>query len=96
LGSFLGVKEQGHGVDHIPSLSAKVKQVWSYITTSPVGLHGTDMDNFTITCMTEYIESELNVRYFYHKKLLQDIFCMSIVILQPRKQMEILYRYIRL
>jgi hypothetical protein len=66
-GSFLGVKQQGHEVDHLPSLGAKVKQEWSYITTSPVGLNGTDRGNFTFTCMTDYIESELNVRYFYRE-----------------------------
>ena len=29
-----GVKQQGHEVDHLPSLSAKAKHEWSYITNS--------------------------------------------------------------
>jgi hypothetical protein len=35
-----GVKWPGHEVDHLLPPSAKVKNVWSYTSTSPVGLHG--------------------------------------------------------
>jgi len=81
------VKQQGYEVDHLPSLRANIKQEWSYISVTPVGFHGIDRSNFILTCMTDYIESELNVRCFYHEKLFWDIFCMSVVILQPSKQM---------
>jgi hypothetical protein len=39
-GSFPGVKRLGHGVDHPPSSSAKVKEKCSYTSTPPLGLHG--------------------------------------------------------
>jgi len=36
----LGVKKLGCEADHSPPPSAEVKNVWSYISTPPVCLHG--------------------------------------------------------
>jgi hypothetical protein len=57
-GSFPGVKWPGHEADHSPPSSAKVKNVWSYTSTSPIRLHGVVLswrkhrDNFTLTFYT--------------------------------------------
>jgi hypothetical protein len=39
-GTFLGVKRPGHGFDHSPPPSAKVKTEWSYNSTPSISLHG--------------------------------------------------------
>jgi hypothetical protein len=36
----LGVKQLRHEADHSPPSSAKVKNAWSYTSTSPICLHG--------------------------------------------------------
>jgi hypothetical protein len=36
----LGVKRPGRGADHSPPSSAEVKNVWRYISTPPIHLHG--------------------------------------------------------
>jgi hypothetical protein len=36
----VGVKRQGREADHSPPSSAKVKNVWSCTSTSPIHLHG--------------------------------------------------------
>jgi hypothetical protein len=38
-GSFPGVKQLGHGADHSPPSSAKVKNAWSYTSTLLISLH---------------------------------------------------------
>jgi hypothetical protein len=38
--SFPGVKRQGREADHSPPSSAEVKNAWSYISISPIRLHG--------------------------------------------------------
>jgi len=45
--SFLGVKQLGNEVDHLPQSSTEVKKERSHISTPPVYLHGMDRDNFT-------------------------------------------------
>jgi hypothetical protein len=36
----LGVKRPGGEADHSPQSRAEVKNVWSYISTPPIGFHG--------------------------------------------------------
>jgi hypothetical protein len=47
----LGVKRPGREADHSPPCSAEFKNVWSYTSTPPIGLHGVVLpkhgDNFT-------------------------------------------------
>jgi hypothetical protein len=53
----LGVKWPGHEADHLPPSNAKVKNVWSFTSTSPICLHGMVLsqekhrDNFAFTFM---------------------------------------------
>jgi hypothetical protein len=37
---FLGIKQPGQEVDHLPPSDAKVKNVWSYTSTPQIHLHG--------------------------------------------------------
>lgn len=47
-GFFPGVKQgPGRKFDHSPPSSADIKNEWSFTSTSPIGLHGIDGDNFT-------------------------------------------------
>jgi hypothetical protein len=46
LGSFLGVNEPRHNVDHSPLSSADVWNEWSYTSTPSICLHVMDRDNF--------------------------------------------------
>ena len=39
-GSFLGVKWPGRGIGHAPHLAPRLKKVWSYTSTPPLGLRG--------------------------------------------------------
>ena len=38
--SFLGVKWQGHGVDHQPHPAPMLKEEYSYTSTPALGIHG--------------------------------------------------------
>jgi hypothetical protein len=38
-GFFQGVKHPGHDVDHPPYLAPMLKKEYSYISTTPLGLH---------------------------------------------------------
>jgi hypothetical protein len=42
------IKWLGHEVNLSPPSNAKVKNEWSYTTTSPICLHGADRGNFTL------------------------------------------------
>jgi hypothetical protein len=42
-------KWAGSDVDHSPHFSAEIKNEWSHMSTSTLGLHGMDGDNFTFT-----------------------------------------------
>jgi len=37
--SSLGVKLQGHGVDHTPHLAPRLDKEWSYTSPHPLNLH---------------------------------------------------------
>jgi len=39
-GSFQGVKQPGHGIDHPTPLVLRLKKEYSYTFTPPLGLHG--------------------------------------------------------
>ena len=92
-GSFMGVKLQGHEVNHPHPSSAKVKSAWSYTTTPLICLRGAERENFTITlCQTFYYCSiwKTGGPYFiaikysggkamanYPQELAQDAVCQS-------------------
>jgi len=38
--SFLGIKQLGRGINHLPPPSTKVKKEWSYTSTPRLRLHG--------------------------------------------------------
>jgi len=50
--SFPRGKQSGHEVDHSLPPSAKVKNAWHYTSTSPIHLHGVDIDNVTYITAT--------------------------------------------
>jgi len=47
-GSFPGVKQLGHEVDYSSPFSAQVRNGWSFASTPPLCLYGTDRDSFTL------------------------------------------------
>jgi hypothetical protein len=51
-GSFPRVKQSGHEVDRSLPPGAEVKNAWHYTSTSPIHLHGVDVDNVTYTITT--------------------------------------------
>ena len=47
-GTFIsGTKLLERDADYSPPSTTEVKSEWSYTTTTPIGLHGMDRDNFT-------------------------------------------------
>jgi len=45
-GSFLEVKQLGHGIYHSAPSSVEVKNEWCYTFTPPICLHGMERYNF--------------------------------------------------
>jgi hypothetical protein len=43
-GHFLGIKQPGHEVNHSPTPSAEIKNVWSYTSAHPICHHGLDRE----------------------------------------------------
>jgi hypothetical protein len=56
-------KESGRSVTLTPhtSISADVKNEWSYASTHPAGFHGAERDNFIFTFTNNYIVQKLPV-----------------------------------
>jgi len=46
---LLGLKLQKYEFNHSPPSSTEVKNEWSYITVTPIRLHGMDSENCTFT-----------------------------------------------
>jgi hypothetical protein len=71
-GSYPGIKRLGREIDHLPTCSAEVKNVWGCTSTATVFLHGVDMDDFiiiiSIRCchykMTHFLYLLLCIRKF--------------------------------
>jgi hypothetical protein len=45
---FWEVKRPGHGVEHSPSFTAKVKNEWIYTSFPPTCLYGADGENYVL------------------------------------------------
>ena len=50
-GSFAEDRRVGREVNHSLSSSAKIRNEWSYSSSSPICLHGVDNETFTSTIL---------------------------------------------
>ena len=64
----MGVKLQGHEVNHSHPSTAKVKSAWSYTTTPPVCLRGAERENLPLLYVkhfTTVFEKQDNLKFYY-------------------------------
>jgi hypothetical protein len=62
-----GVQQLVHEVDHSYPPTAKVMNGWSYISTSPICLHGVDRENLTfLPFMAWFLHYEQKIRSVQH------------------------------